>query len=62
MITQRQLRQKDLVHVFNTESIVSEVLNGKRQLTVRHIQELAQFVKLSPAVFLPQEKSNLAIC
>ncbi|MGK7893523.1 MAG: type II toxin-antitoxin system HigA family antitoxin [Xenococcus sp. (in: cyanobacteria)] len=55
LITERQLRQKDLVPIFKTESIISEILNGKRQLTVRHIQELAQFFQLSPAVFLPQE-------
>ncbi|MGK7948899.1 MAG: type II toxin-antitoxin system HigA family antitoxin [Xenococcaceae cyanobacterium] len=57
LIAERQLRQKDLVPIFKTESIVSDVLNGKRQLTVRHIQELAQFFNLSPAVFLPQEPS-----
>ena len=55
LITERQLRQKDLVPIFKTESIVSDILNGKRQLTLRHIQELAQFFNLSPGVFLPQE-------
>ena len=55
LIAERGLRQKDLVPIFKTESIVSDVITGKRQLTVRHIQELAQFFKLSPAVFLPQE-------
>ncbi len=57
LITERQLRQEDLVPIFKTESIVSDILNGKRQLTVRHIQELAQFFNLSPAVFLPQEQN-----
>ena len=61
LIAERQLRQKDLVPVFKTESIVSDILNGKRQLTVRHIQELAQFFNLSPAVFLPEEQSLKAI-
>ncbi len=55
LITERQLRQKDLIPIFKTESIVSDILNGKRQLTLRHIQELAQFFNLSPGVFLPQE-------
>src|SRR5271165_4386216 len=31
------LRQKDLVSVFGTESIASEVLHGKRELTKEHI-------------------------
>ena len=55
LIAERGLRQKDLVPIFKTESIVRNVITGKRQLTVRHIQELARFFKLSPAVFLPQE-------
>ena len=45
------LLQKDLVSVFKTESIVSDVLNGKRSLTVEHIQKLARFFQVSPAVF-----------
>lgn len=61
LLIERQLRQKDLVPVFKTESIVSDILNGKRQLTVRHIQELAQFFNLSPAVFLPEEQNLKAI-
>ena len=61
LIAERQLRQKDLVPIFKTESIVSDILNGKRQLTLRHIQELAIFFNLSPAVFLPQKQDNLAI-
>jgi HTH-type transcriptional regulator / antitoxin HigA len=39
------------VPIFKTESIVSDVLNGKRKLTVQHIKELAQFFHISPAVF-----------
>ena len=35
------LRQKDLVDVFGTPSIVSEVLNGKRGLTIEHIKKLS---------------------
>ncbi len=61
LIVERGLLQKDLVPIFKTESIVSDILNGKRQLTVRHIQELAQFFKLSPAVFLPLEPSSKAV-
>lgn len=61
LIAERGLRQKDLVPVFKTESIVSDVLNGKRQLTVRHIQELAQFFNLPPAVFLPEEQTVKAV-
>ena len=62
LIAERNLRQKDLIPVFKTESIVSDILNGKRQLTVRHIQELAQFFNLSPAFFLPEGQDIKAVC
>lgn len=45
------LRNKDLVGIFATESVVSEVLSGKRQLTVEHIKRLAERFDVSPAVF-----------
>ena len=51
LMIELNLRQKDLVPIFKTESIVSAVLNGKRQLTVEHIQKLADFFHISPAVF-----------
>ena len=45
------LRQKDLVDIFSTESIASEVLNGKRDLTKDHIKRLSVRFGVSPAVF-----------
>lgn len=51
----RELRQRDLLDVFATESIVSEVLKGKRQMTVQHIQKLSQKFHVSPEVFIPRE-------
>ncbi len=51
LIAERGLKQKDLIPVFNTESIVSDVLNGKQDLNKKHIQRLADFLNLSPAVF-----------
>jgi len=57
LLQERNLKQKDLVPIFRTESIVSDVLNGKRQLTKRHIQELSEFFNLSSAVFFPKHPS-----
>ena len=51
LIDEFDLRQKDLVPIFKTESIVSAVLSGKRQLTVEHIRKLADFFHISPAAF-----------
>lgn len=45
------LRQKDLADVFGTESIVSDVLNGKRELAKEHIRRLSARFHVSPAVF-----------
>jgi HTH-type transcriptional regulator/antitoxin HigA len=45
------LRQKDLAGIFGTESVVSEVLHGKRELTKKHIRRLSAKFGVSPAVF-----------
>ena len=46
------LKQKDLVDVFGTPSIVSEVLKGKRNLTVEHIRRLSERFHVTPEVFI----------
>jgi HTH-type transcriptional regulator / antitoxin HigA len=46
------LKQKDLVDVFGTPSIVSEVLHGKRQLTTEHIRRLSRRFHVSPEVLI----------
>jgi HTH-type transcriptional regulator/antitoxin HigA len=51
LLVESGLRQKDLVPIFKTESIVSEVLSGQRKLTAEHIQKLADFFHISPAAF-----------
>jgi HTH-type transcriptional regulator/antitoxin HigA len=51
LIAANDLRQKDLADVFGTESVVSEVLNGKRELNKEHIRRLSERFKVSPALF-----------
>ena len=51
LLIELDLRQKDLVPIFKTESIVSEVLSSQRQLTTTHIRKLAEFFHISPAAF-----------
>ena len=53
LMEDNELRQKDLIPIFKTESIVSNILNQKRQLTTRHIKELAVFFNVSPSAFFP---------
>ncbi|MGA8872816.1 MAG: helix-turn-helix domain-containing protein [Candidatus Acidiferrales bacterium] len=45
------LRQKDLAPLLGSESVVSEVLGGKRELNKHHIEKLSKRFGVSPAVF-----------
>jgi HTH-type transcriptional regulator/antitoxin HigA len=45
------LKQKDLLDVFGTPSIISEVLRGKRKLTTEHTRRLSRRFHVSPEVF-----------
>jgi len=45
------LRQKDLVPIFGSESIVSEVLHKRRDLNKAHIEQLSKRFHISPAAF-----------
>jgi HTH-type transcriptional regulator / antitoxin HigA len=52
LVSANNLKQKDLLDVFGTPSIVSEVLHGKRQLTTEHIRRLSRRFHVSPEVFI----------
>ena len=54
LIDANDLRQKDLVPIFGSESIVSEVLHRKRELNKTHIAKLSKRFHVSPAVFFPR--------
>ena len=51
LMDQHNLKQKDLVHVFGTPSIVSEVLSGKRELNRDYIKRLSERFHVSPELF-----------
>ncbi len=51
LMDQHGLKQKDLVDVFGTPSIVSEVLSGKRDLNKDHIKRLSERFDVSPELF-----------
>jgi HTH-type transcriptional regulator/antitoxin HigA len=52
LMNSNNLKQKDMLDVFGTPSIVSEVLSGKRQLTTEHIRRLSRRFHVSPEVFI----------
>ncbi|MFP5229050.1 MAG: type II toxin-antitoxin system HigA family antitoxin [Acidobacteriota bacterium] len=41
LMDQHHLRQKDLLDIFGTPSVASEVLSGKRELSKQHIRALS---------------------
>lgn len=51
LMEQHELRQADLLDIFKTRSIASEVLSGKRELTKEHIRLLSARFHVSPEVF-----------
>jgi HTH-type transcriptional regulator/antitoxin HigA len=51
LMTANNLRQKDLAPMLGSESVVSEVLSGKRELNKRHIEKLSKRFKVSPELF-----------
>lgn len=56
LLEQRGEPQRALVPIFGTESIVSEVLSGKRELQRKHIEGLSRYFHVSPSVFFPDAR------
>lgn len=52
LMQQHQLRQADLSEIFGSQSNVSEVLSGKRDINARQARLLAKRFAVSPAVFI----------
>jgi HTH-type transcriptional regulator/antitoxin HigA len=52
LMEQRKLRQIDLAEDFGSQSNVSEVLSGKREINARQARSLAARFGVSPAVFI----------
>lgn len=51
LMEQHDLKQKDLVDVFGTPSVISEVLSGRRELSKEHIRKLSKRFHVSPELF-----------
>ena len=62
LMTANNLKQKDLAPLLGSESIVSEVLSGKRELNKQHIEKLSQRFNVSPALFFsdPRPRNSKA--
>ncbi|NCN11222.1 MAG: helix-turn-helix domain-containing protein [Leptospira sp.] len=51
LIQENNLNQKDL-NILGSQGVVSEILNGKRELNIRQIKRLAERFNVSPSVFI----------
>jgi HTH-type transcriptional regulator / antitoxin HigA len=51
LVRDRGLKQKDLLPVFSSQGIASEVLNGKRRISKAHAKALGAFFNVSPSLF-----------
>jgi HTH-type transcriptional regulator/antitoxin HigA len=56
LMTANGLRQADLLDVFGSPSIVSEVLNGKRSLSKSHIEKLCRRFHVSASLFFESSR------
>ncbi|HEX8265682.1 MAG TPA: hypothetical protein VF596_09770 [Pyrinomonadaceae bacterium] len=52
LIEENSLKQKDLLPVFGSEGIISEILKGKRGITAKHAKLLGEFFSVSPELFI----------
>lgn len=57
LMTEHRLSQKDLPEI-GAQSVISEILNGKRQLNVRQIRALTQRFKVPADVFFRAQQSD----
>ncbi len=51
LMYEHELTQSDLLEV-GSQGVVSEILNGKRELNVRQVRALAKKFKVSPVAFV----------
>ena len=51
LVQDRGLKQKDLLPVFGSQGIASEVLNGKRGISKAQARALGEFFKVPPSIF-----------
>ena len=52
LIKEQGLTQSDFKKEIGSQGVVSEILNGHRQLTLKHIKNLAERFNVSPETFI----------
>ena len=52
LMRENDLKQGDLLHIFGSSGITSEVVNGKRSISKAQAKKLAEFFKVSVELFI----------
>lgn len=52
LLNEKHLKQKDLVALFGSEGVTSEILNGKREITIKTARKLSAFFNVSVELFV----------
>jgi HTH-type transcriptional regulator/antitoxin HigA len=52
LMEDRGLRQRDLLHIFGSRGIASEVVNGKRSISKTQAKKLGNFFHVAPDLFI----------
>jgi len=52
LLEEKEMKQKDLLPIFNSEGVVSDILNGKRPITLKTARKLADFLNVPVEVFV----------
>jgi len=51
LMEDRGIRQRDLIPVFGSSSVASDVLNGKRSISKAHARKLAEYFHVPASLF-----------
>ena len=53
ILEERNLQKQELLSIFESKSTLDDILDGQQDLTPVYIQKLANFLNISPDLFLP---------
>lgn len=52
LMEDRGFRQRDLISIFGSSSVASDVLGGKREISKQHARRLAEFFSVPVGIFI----------
>ncbi len=52
LLEEKDMKHKDLLPIFNSEGVISDVLSGKRPVTLKTARKLAEFFNVPVELFV----------